>query len=86
MIRTCPHRSIRTSFRQILTQTVLKILAGRCPQTISPSVDFCIVYSVENDAYKIMLENPHIYPMWTGSNSADKHMMTAYLRFRFIFL
>ena len=28
-MRTCPHRSIRTSFRQILPQTALKMLDGR---------------------------------------------------------
>ena len=31
IFRTCPHRRIRTSFRQILPQTALKMLAGRQP-------------------------------------------------------
>ena len=30
-LRTCPHRCIRTSFRQILPQTALKMLDGRQP-------------------------------------------------------
>ena len=30
-IRTCLHKHMRTSFRQILPQTALKILAGRQP-------------------------------------------------------
>ena len=31
IIRTCLHKHMRTSFRQILPQTALKILAGRQP-------------------------------------------------------
>ena len=30
-LRTCLHKHMRTSFRQILPQTALKILAGRQP-------------------------------------------------------
>ena len=31
ILRTCLHKHMRTSFRQILPQTALKILAGRKP-------------------------------------------------------
>ncbi len=56
-IRTCLHKSIRKSFRQILPLTTLKSHAGD-----SPLADFCLVID------KIVLENPHIYLMNTGSN------------------
>ena len=51
---------MRTSFRQILLHTALKILA--CGST---PADFCLVCN------KIMLENPHTFLMKTGSKSCS---------------
>ena len=57
-LRTRLHKHMRMSFRQILPQTALKILAGR-----KPACGFCLLCN------KIMLENPHTFLMKTGSKS-----------------
>ena len=49
-LRTCLHKHMHTSFRQILLHTALKSLpCGSTP------ADFCLVCN------KIMLENPHTF-------------------------